>query len=118
MISENRDLSDYAFTEAQITVLEDIRLFLQVFHYVQELVSAEKTPTLSLVLPLYEILVTMLKDLVLKKPKLAHAVKESIAKLEEYLNISRGTKMYSLAMGKCETLSKFVAYVEFSYLQS
>lgn len=55
-------------------------------------------------------LVSMLKDLADSKPKLAHAIKESVAKLEEYLNISRGTKLYILAMGKYKTLSKILVF--------
>lgn len=100
IIAENDDLADHAFTDAQFRVALDIRVFLQVFHSVQELVSAEKTPTLSIVLPLYELLLRMLKDLSRVRIKLAHAINASITKLEEYLAISRTAKMYSLAMGK------------------
>ncbi|KAF5329696.1 hypothetical protein D9619_009224 [Psilocybe cf. subviscida] len=98
IIAENDDLADHAFTDAQFRVASDIRVFLQVFHSVQELVSAEKTPTLSIVLPLYELLLRMLKDLSRVRIKLAHAINASITKLEEYLAISRTAKMYSLAM--------------------
>lgn len=107
LIKENSDLSDHAFTDAQFQVASDIREFLEVFHSVQELVSAEKTPTLSIVLPLYELLLRMLKDLARVQVKLAHAIQASITKLAEYLAISRKTKMYTLAMGMFVTLTLF-----------
>ncbi|KAJ7704561.1 hypothetical protein B0H17DRAFT_1126873 [Mycena rosella] len=58
---------------ATLKASQDIRRFLQVPHIVQEIVSAEKTPTLSLVLPMYE-------------------------KLILYLGMSRRTRMYALTM--------------------
>lgn len=66
---------------------------------VQELVSAEKTPTISHVLPMYEKLVVMLTDLKRDLPELSHAISETITKLEEYLAKSRKTKFYALAIG-------------------
>lgn len=81
-------------------MLTDIHRFLYVPHVVQEIVSAEKTPTLSLVLPMYEKLVVMLHDLKSELPKLSHAISASIIKLEEYLAESRRTKLYALAIGR------------------
>lgn len=99
----NQGKNDHAFTDAQFRVALDICVFLQVFHSAQELVSAEKTPTLSIVLLLYELLLHMLKDLARVKVKLAHAIKASVAKLQGYLAISRKTKIYTLATGMCIT---------------
>lgn len=84
----------------ELQVLDDIRKFLQVPHVVQELVSAEKTPTLSLVLPLYEQLIVMLRDLKIDLPKLSHAINASIEKLQEYMEKTRKTPMHIFAMGK------------------
>ncbi|KAF5319548.1 hypothetical protein D9619_008318 [Psilocybe cf. subviscida] len=98
LIAENDDLADYAFSPAELRVASDIRSFLLIFHRVQQCVSAEKTPTLSIVLPLYEKVIIMLKNLIRKLPEIAHAIKESIKKLESYLAISRKTKIYALAM--------------------
>ncbi|KAF8185444.1 hypothetical protein BJ912DRAFT_1114624 [Pholiota molesta] len=100
LIEINRDLSQHAFSDIEIKVASDIRRFLYVFHVVQELVSAEKTPTLSIVLPLYEKLITMLKLLRRALPELVHGIDASVAKLEEYLAISRGNRIYGLAMGE------------------
>lgn len=83
-----------------LRVLQDIRRFLEIFHLVQEIVSAEKTPTLSVVLPLYEKLIVMLNDLAKELGEISHAIKASVEKLEEYLAVSRCTKIYSLAMGE------------------
>lgn len=66
----------------------------------QELVSAEKTPTLSLVLPMYEQLIVMLRDLKVQLPKLAHAIDAATGKLEEYMEKTRRTPMHIFAMGK------------------
>lgn len=63
--------------------------------------SAEKTPTLSIVVPTYEKAIIMLKDLHLTLPKLAHAIDKSVKKLTEYLAISQTTKIYVLAMRMC-----------------
>jgi hypothetical protein len=89
-----------ALTETEIQLLVDIRHVLQVFHCVQELVSAEKTPTLSTVLPMYERLITMLTELLKAMPQLAFAIDAGINKLREYLNYSQNTRMYILAMGR------------------
>ncbi|KAF5309470.1 hypothetical protein D9619_012446 [Psilocybe cf. subviscida] len=98
LISENDDLAHFAFSEIELQVASDIRRFLLVFRRVQQCVSAEKTPTLSIVLPTYEKAITMLKDLRFSPPKLTSAINESITKPEEYLAISRKTKIYVLAM--------------------
>ncbi|KZP23383.1 hypothetical protein FIBSPDRAFT_910300 [Athelia psychrophila] len=87
-----------ALRPTELQVLADIRKFLQVPHVVQELVSAEKTPTLSLVLPLYEQLIVMLDNLAEQLPKLAHAIKAATTKLEEYMEKTRKTPMHIFAM--------------------
>jgi hypothetical protein len=93
------DISHLAITPLGLKVLADIRRFLYFPHVVQEIVSAEKTPTLSIVLPIYEDLIVMLKNLRTELPEIAHAISASITKLEEYLVIARRTKVYALAIG-------------------
>ncbi|KAJ7306235.1 hypothetical protein DFH08DRAFT_918611 [Mycena albidolilacea] len=87
---EQEDISHHSFDA----------MTLRIFHLVQEIVSAEKTPTLSVVLPLYEKLIVMLNDLTKELGEISHAIKASVEKLEEYLAVSRCTKIYSLAMGE------------------
>ncbi|KAF5332789.1 hypothetical protein D9611_005171 [Ephemerocybe angulata] len=87
----NLSLEEYA-------ILNDIRRFLQVFHATQELVSGEKTPTLPVVLPLYERLLKTLEDQKAHLPLLVPAITASQEKLREYLSMSRRTKAYAAAM--------------------
>ncbi|KAJ7667875.1 ribonuclease H-like domain-containing protein [Mycena polygramma] len=92
------EIAHHSFDAVSLRVLQDIRRFLEVFHVVQEIVSAEKTPTLSIVLPMYEKLIIMLNDLAKDLDVISHAIKASVDKLEEYLSLSRRTKIYTLAM--------------------
>ncbi|KAJ6528087.1 hypothetical protein B0H19DRAFT_969339 [Mycena capillaripes] len=75
-----------------------IRRFLQVLHLVQDIISAEKMPTLSYALLLYEQLIIMLKDLAKELPKLILGINAIIRKLEEYFHMSRQKKIYGLTM--------------------
>lgn len=93
------EIAYLALGDVEVIVLNDIRQFLHVPHTVQEIVSADKTPTLSLVLPMYEKLIVMLNNLKQKLPKLAHAISSTVNKLDEFLGKSRETKIYILAMG-------------------
>ncbi|KAJ2926565.1 hypothetical protein H1R20_g10525, partial [Candolleomyces eurysporus] len=63
-----------------------------------KVVSAEKTPTLSFILPMYEKLLTMLDNLKSQLPELSIAISASQTKLREYLMLSRKTKAYAAAM--------------------
>lgn len=67
----------HALTVEQHEVLSDIQLFLSYLHMIQELVSAEKTPTLAIVLPLYERLIKYLTELKKDLLKLCHAIQIS-----------------------------------------
>ncbi|KAJ7440177.1 hypothetical protein FB451DRAFT_1344143 [Mycena latifolia] len=92
------EISWHRLSPITLKVLQDIRRFLQVPHIVQEIVSSEKTPTLSIVLPMYEKLIVMLKDLAKDLDELSLGINTTIRKLEEYLNMSQRTRMYALAM--------------------
>lgn len=70
------------------------------FHSIQELASAEKTPTLSIILPLYEGLIEMLGLMKTTLPNLCHIIDVSLRKLREYVDKARGTRIYALAMGE------------------
>jgi hypothetical protein len=96
---KHQEIAHHALGDMALRVLDDIRTFLRVPHIVQEIVSAEKTPTLSIVLPIYEKLIVMLNNLCSQLPEISHAINASIDKLEEYLGYSRRTKIYALAMG-------------------
>ncbi|KAH7868956.1 ribonuclease H-like domain-containing protein, partial [Lentinula edodes] len=98
-ITNDPKLSDTVlFSAVDIQVLNDIREYLYLFHSIQELASAEKTPTLSIVLPLYEGLIEMLGLMKSTLPNLAHIIEVSLRKLHEYVDKARGTRIYALAM--------------------
>lgn len=78
------DSDDVDLSDEQYAVLNDIRRFLHAFHIVQELVSAEKIPTLAFVLPLYDKLLTLLEDIKKHLPALSFAISASQRKLKEY----------------------------------
>ncbi|KAJ3770231.1 hypothetical protein FB446DRAFT_808879, partial [Lentinula raphanica] len=87
------------FSSVDLQVLNDIREYLFAFHSIQELASSEKTPTLSIVLPLYEGLVDILGSLKVSLRNLSHVIDVSLNKLREYINKARTTRIYGLAMG-------------------
>jgi hypothetical protein len=105
---EQSDIADLVLDDMDLQVLSDIRKFLNVFHTAQQIVLAEKTPTLSIVIPIYERLITMLTDLKKHIPNLAHVINASIDKLREYMEKARSTKMYVLAM--CRSNFRTVVY--------
>ncbi|KAJ3911829.1 ribonuclease H-like domain-containing protein [Lentinula edodes] len=86
------------FSPVELQVLDDIREYLFAFHSIQELASAEKTPTLSIVLPLYEGLIEILGLMKSTLPNLSHVIDVSLEKLREYTNKARVTRIYGLAM--------------------
>ncbi|KIK73448.1 hypothetical protein PAXRUDRAFT_178382 [Paxillus rubicundulus Ve08.2h10] len=103
-----RNLRKHELNDLQLKVLADIRHYLAFFHIVQEEVPAEKTPTLSIVLLLYEKLIQHLKDAKTLLPHLAYAIDKSVRKLDEYLAESRKTWVYALAIS---TYSLVLAYL-------
>ncbi|KAL1691530.1 hypothetical protein GGG16DRAFT_53277 [Schizophyllum commune] len=101
---QEKDLAIYALDEATYRALLDVRKFLQFLNSVQEIVSGQQTPTLSVVLSLYEKLIAGLRLLMAPGgeesiPQLSHAIRATIEKLEEYFEKSRHTKLYALSMG-------------------
>lgn len=78
----------------------DIRQILQAAHTCQELLSAEKCPTLSVALPVYEKLVAHWTALTETIPELSHYIRLGIGKIMEYVAMGRRTRVYALAMSK------------------
>lgn len=77
-----------------------IREILYVFHRAQELLSSERTPTLSLALPAYEILLQILRLYISRNiyPHLNFALTAAITKLEKYVELARQNTCYGLSM--------------------
>ncbi|KAI0058626.1 hypothetical protein BV25DRAFT_1810362, partial [Artomyces pyxidatus] len=88
----------------QLLVLNDIRDFLSIPHAVQELLSAQQTPTLSNVLPAYEKLIVILKGVIEDLPGLSHCILTAIFKFDEYLAKSRTAPVYGIAMALNPTI--------------
>ncbi|KAJ2994371.1 hypothetical protein NUW54_g7561 [Trametes sanguinea] len=63
-----------------------------------DLLSAEQTPTASMVLPAYEELLELLGLARLKYPKIGHAIDASKSVLEQYMRYTRQNRVYALAM--------------------
>jgi hypothetical protein len=88
------------FKHKEFHTLVDIRQILQVAHTCQELLSAERCPTLSVALPIYEKLVAHWTALTETIPELAHYIRLGIGKIMEYVAMGRRTRVYALAMSK------------------
>ena len=95
---KERDLQHEGLSNKKLEVLADIQEFLPYLHAVQQTVSAEKTPMLTIALPLYEQLIQMYKLAATKFPKLHPAIKAAAVKLNKYLKKTRTTCTYALTM--------------------
>ncbi|KAG9098570.1 hypothetical protein FS749_003513 [Ceratobasidium sp. UAMH 11750] len=58
----------------QHEVLQDIVAVLSILHHTRELLSAERTPTLALALPVYKTLIQPLTDCIGKFPELQYVI--------------------------------------------
>ncbi|KAL1746119.1 ribonuclease H-like domain-containing protein [Schizophyllum fasciatum] len=88
----------------ELKVLKDISIFLSLFHKTQELLSANRTPTLAYAIPAYELLLQGLEALKRGLPGLRHAIVASQRKLIEYLSLCRRSRLYALAMATVKAL--------------
>ncbi|KAF6743967.1 hypothetical protein DFP72DRAFT_826832 [Ephemerocybe angulata] len=86
-------------TDDQLRRVQQINSFLEIPHSVQEIISAEKTPTLPVALPAYENLLSMLKSFRKQNLDIADGVDAAIEKLEGYLAKTRKTRIYAMSMG-------------------
>lgn len=85
--------------ETELTVLVDVIQVLEGAHAVQQVLSAEKTPTLSNALPEYALLIDYWTSLSHSIPQLSYVMEVGIAKIKEYVDQSRSSKIHVLAMG-------------------
>jgi hypothetical protein len=82
----------------QYEVLQDLVSVLSILHHAQELLSAERTPTVALALPVYESLIRALSDCTFTFPELQHAITAGIRKIELYVAKARDVPVYVYAM--------------------
>ncbi|KAF9523888.1 hypothetical protein CPB83DRAFT_750385, partial [Crepidotus variabilis] len=71
---------------------------LEKAHSAQELLSAEKTPTLSAALPAFELLLVAWTNLQKEIPEISHYIVVSVMKIREYVEKSRSSRIYALAI--------------------
>ncbi|KAI6036718.1 hypothetical protein PISMIDRAFT_118541, partial [Pisolithus microcarpus 441] len=93
------ELECYHLTKDKLNVLRDIHQVLEIPHSAQEALSAECTPTLSMALPVYELLIQ--KWMVLTSqtiPELSHHINIALQKLQNYVREACKTCIYALAM--------------------
>ena len=79
-------------------VLRDIHQIIEIPHTAQELLSSERTLTLSMALPAYELLVSKWTQLQSTIWELSHYIGIGLNKLRQYINEGRRTRIYALSM--------------------
>nr|VWO95490.1 Lmo0415 protein [Ganoderma boninense] len=89
---------DLTLSDWQMQVLQDIRYFLRIPHFVQSRLSSTHATSASMVLPVYERLINRLREACNERPRIAHGIKASISALEKYLSFTRTTRAYAYAM--------------------
>lgn len=102
LVSSNQvgDCTNMILRDKEIAALKDIQQILEIPHSAQEALSAEKTPTLSLTLPLYEDVIGSLRLVQKTIPEMAYAIEAAIAKLNEYVLRARKSRIHALSMSK------------------
>ncbi|KIJ58320.1 hypothetical protein HYDPIDRAFT_102918, partial [Hydnomerulius pinastri MD-312] len=92
------ELQGLQLTQDQFQVLNDLSQILLIPHQTQELLSAEKTPTICAALPAYELLVDAWQKLRSETWELSHYIGVGVAKIDEYTQAGRKSRIYALAM--------------------
>ncbi|KAH9947390.1 hypothetical protein B0H21DRAFT_692005 [Amylocystis lapponica] len=108
-------ISGHALSAIDLRVISDIRDFLELPHLVQEYLSAEMTPTLSMVIPAYETLIEALKKLRVEKPEIQHGISACVARLDKYFVRVRKSKVCVIATGAHTGCISF-CFIEFDLL--
>ncbi|KAF8833107.1 hypothetical protein BDN67DRAFT_1060585 [Paxillus ammoniavirescens] len=95
---EHSDLCHLSLNDYEIGVLCDIHQALEIPHVAQQTFSFERTPTLSMAIPLYKMLNHEWKNLKATIPELSHYISVATGKIDEYIEEGRKTRIYALAM--------------------
>ncbi|QRV92764.1 AC9 transposase [Ceratobasidium sp. AG-Ba] len=82
----------------QYEVLQDVLSVLTLAHNAQELLSAEKTPTLALAFPVYETVIEAWDQLCIAIPELSYAITCGISKIRKYIDQTQGASVHALSM--------------------
>lgn len=89
---------NHSLSDQELSVLYDISQILELPHLAQELLSSERTPTLSMTLPTYSILLDEWKKIAAQIPELEYYVNAGIEKIEQYIAEARKTPIFGIAM--------------------
>ncbi|KAG8723844.1 hypothetical protein FRC09_001546 [Ceratobasidium sp. 395] len=108
-------LGKHMLTLQEFKVLNDIAAVLDIAHEAQELLSAEQTPTLSLMFPVYNQLICRWKEAADEYPALGFAIGAGIQKIKKYINKSRTSPIHILAM--CLNPSVKYGYIDKHWAQ-
>ncbi|CAE6511697.1 unnamed protein product, partial [Rhizoctonia solani] len=100
----HREIHIPILSHKQYEVLQDIVSILKVAHNAQELLSAEKTPTLALAFPVYETIIDAWEQYSVAILELSHAIECSIRKVTEYINRTQDAPVHALVMAINPTL--------------
>ncbi|KAJ8581993.1 hypothetical protein M405DRAFT_776899, partial [Rhizopogon salebrosus TDB-379] len=82
--TQNADIADFSLDVKDTEVLRDIHQIIEVPHTAQELLSSERTPTLSMALPAYELLTSKWTQLQSTIWELSHYIGVGLDKLKQY----------------------------------
>ncbi|CAE6470177.1 unnamed protein product [Rhizoctonia solani] len=98
-LNKNKEIfAELIMSDLEFRVLQDILACLNVPHRAQELLSSEQTPTLSLVFPVYDQLIYSWRQLAKCLGPYSHAIECGIAKIEDYMALSRSSLVHIVVM--------------------
>ena len=97
-IPRHAELGHHLFAGLELSVLKDIHQILEVPHAAQQLLSSSRTPSLSVALPAFEVLIECWKKTRAIIPELTQYINVGILKIEEYVLKSRKSRIFALAM--------------------
>ncbi|RPD74060.1 hypothetical protein L226DRAFT_583602 [Lentinus tigrinus ALCF2SS1-7] len=92
------DISHTLLRPSEYDALKEIYQILEIPHDAQQLLSYERTPSLTIALPAYELLLAGWRELRQEIPHMATYINTGIQKIEEYVNLSRRSRIHALAM--------------------
>ena len=85
--------------------LHHIHQILKIPHICQELLAAERMPTLTLTLPTYKAPLLLWKELAKSIPEISHYIGLGIVKVMEYVSKGQQSHIYALAMSTWHLLN-------------
>ncbi|THU89831.1 hypothetical protein K435DRAFT_577193, partial [Dendrothele bispora CBS 962.96] len=94
----NFQLQEYSLSSVEWKAVDQLSQVLEVPHAFQQLLSAEKTPTLCDVIPSFEEMIHLWQDMKTRLPDMRTIIDAGIRKLEEYRNKMVDVPAYTLAM--------------------